>query len=160
MIIKCCKTNLYSLSLRGGAKLRRQFYIVMQAENLISNRDSRCEILESPRKLYDNLLLYVYNNLGNEEKDIFTFSFRGDLPSKVLECRNPLTWFCTLEQRERLSCNDINSLVNYLKEASRQDLVSEARYYQARIRVIRFFQKHLEAGTIAGRKIRLGWYIK
>ncbi|XP_028405287.1 uncharacterized protein LOC114527794 [Dendronephthya gigantea] len=112
--------------------------------NQIKQKELRIVTLESPKKLYDNFLLCVHDNIGKKEKDILEFSFRDDLPRSILESRNPLKYFEILEQRGKLSCTDIGSLVNYLKEASLYSLLSEARYYQARIRVIGFFQKYLQ----------------
>ena len=111
--------------------------------------------LKTPKKLYDNLLLNVYENTGEKEKDIFEFSFRGYLPKSILECRNPLKWFCSLEQRGKLSWTNIDSLVHYLEEASLYSLVSEARHYQARIRVVGFFQRYLQERLP---EVRLGTY--
>ena len=107
-------------------------------------QNERCVTLESPRKLYDNLLLNVYGNIGEKEKNVFEFSFRDDLSSSDLESRDPLKWFRILERRGKLSWTDVDSLVHYLKEASLESLVSQARHYQARVRVIIFFQRYLQ----------------
>ncbi|XP_028405355.1 uncharacterized protein LOC114527851 [Dendronephthya gigantea] len=107
-------------------------------------QNGRCGTLESPRKLYDSLLLNVYGKIGEREKDVFEFSFRNDLSSSDLESRNPLKWFRILERRGKLSWTDVESLVHYLKEASLDSLASQARHYQARVRVIKFFQRYLQ----------------
>ncbi|CAB4006779.1 predicted protein [Paramuricea clavata] len=110
-----------------------------------NHKDSRCVTLASPRNLYNYLLLHIYEKFGKREKDLFEFCFRDDLPCSVLESGDPLKWFKTLEQRGKLSWNDVNSMVDFLKQASCDDLVSAARHYQARIGVIQFFQRHLQA---------------
>ena len=118
--------------------------VIMQT-HAQNHKDSRCVTLVSPRNLYDYLLLYIYEKFGKREKDLFEFCFRDDLPCSVLESGDPLKWFKTLEQQGKLSWNDVNFLVDFLKQASCGDLVSAARHYQARIRIIQFFQRHLQA---------------
>ncbi len=115
----------------------------MQAQ-IQNHKDLRCERLASPKKLYDNLLMHIYKELGEEEKNVFQFSFRSDLPWSVLESRDPLKWFRELEHQGKLSWNDVSSLIEFLKEASRDELISKARNYQARIKIIGFFQKYLQ----------------
>jgi hypothetical protein len=119
--------------------------LVMQTQIQNHKDRSRCVTLASPKNLYDNLLLHINEKFGKDEKDRFEFWFRNDLPCSVLESRNLLKCFQTLEKRGKLSWNDVNFLVDFLKKASCDDLVSVARHYQARIRVIRFFQRHLQA---------------
>jgi hypothetical protein len=113
----------------------------MQAE--IQNYKG-CLKLASPRKLYDSLLVRVSKKFGEEEKNVFQFSFRGELPWSVLESRDPLNWFRHLEQQGKLSWNDVNSLIEFFKEALCHELVSEVRNYKARFEIIGFFQKHLQ----------------
>lgn len=119
----------------------------------IQLKNSRCKTLESPKKLYDKLLLLTNDKFGNKERDVFAFSFRDILPYAVLEARNPLKWFQSLEQRGKLSWKDISSLVDFFEEASIHYLVSSAQDYQARIKIISFLQKHLEVKLP---EIRLG----
>ena len=45
-------------------------------------QNERCVTLESPRKLYDSLLLDVYGNIGEKEKNVFQFLFRNYLSMK------------------------------------------------------------------------------
>lgn len=99
----------------------------------------------SPKKLYNILLFCIYRNFGHSEKDLFEFWFRGDLPSELLESRDPLKWFCCLEHRAKLSWDNVATLVDFLEEASRDDLVSKAKDYQTKIRIVKFLQKHLQA---------------
>ncbi|XP_028405346.1 uncharacterized protein LOC114527842 [Dendronephthya gigantea] len=133
----------------------------MQAE--LQHRHSRCETLASPRKLYDNLLVHISQKFDNREKVLFEFSFRHDMPMRVLETQEPLKWFRCLEQQMRLSWNDVNCLVDFLEEASLEELLTVARDYQARITVITFFQKHLQAKFPELRlsnKLQEKWYSK
>ena len=116
--------------------------LVMQAQTQ-NYKGSRCLKLASPRKLYDSLLVGISKEFGEKEKNVFRFSFRRDLPCSVLESHDPLKWFRHLEQQGNLSWNNVISLIEFLKEASRGELVSEVRNYQARIKTIGFFQKHL-----------------
>lgn len=106
--------------------------------------NSKCVTLESPKKLYDKLLILTKENFGNQEKEVFEFCFRGVLPCAVLETHQPFKWFQCLEQRGKLSWMDISSLLDFFEEASIHNLVSPAKHYQARIKVIRFLQRHLQ----------------
>ena len=101
--------------------------------------------MESPIGLYNALLFRIYEDFGEKEKDCFEFWFRGDLPKRVLEDRKPLEWFKVLEQRGKLSWDNVSPLVNFLRRASLGSLLSEVRYYQARIGIIVFFQTNLQA---------------
>ena len=112
--------------------------------SLIQTKNSKCVTLESPKKLYDRLLILTDENFGHKEKDVFEFSFRNVLPCAVLETHKPLKWFQCLEQRGKLSWMDISSLLDFFEEASIHDLVYLAKHYQARIKVIRFLQRHLQ----------------
>lgn len=105
----------------------------------------RLDLLESPGKLYDDLLVHIFQRFNKRDKDLFEFSFRNDMPMRVLETRKPLKWFRCLEQQMKLSWHDVNSLVAFLKEASHEELLSVVRDYQARMSIITFFQKHLQA---------------
>ena len=133
---------VYRLSVGGCAKIFR-LYSVMQAQ-IRKYKESRCLKLASPRKLYDSLLIRISKEFGEEDKNIFQFSFRKDLPWSILESRDPLNWFRHLERQEKLSWNDVSSLIEFLKEASCGELASEVQNYQARIKIINFFQKHLQ----------------
>ena len=115
----------------------------MQAQIRIS-KESRCLKLASPRKLCDSLLVRLSKEFGEEEKKVFKFSFRRDVPKSILESRDPLNWFCHLEQQGNLSWNDVSSLIEFLKDASRGELVSEVQNYQARVKIIGFLKKHLQ----------------
>lgn len=110
-----------------------------------NHEDLRCVTFPSPMNLYDDFLLQIDGKFGKREMDVFEFLFRRDLPRSVLESREPLKWFQTLEQRGKLSWNDVNSLVDFFKNALFNDLVSEGCDYQARVGVIQFFQKYLQA---------------
>ncbi|XP_028405274.1 uncharacterized protein LOC114527781 [Dendronephthya gigantea] len=105
----------------------------------------KLDLLDSPGKLYDYLLISLSQRFNERDKDVFQFSFRYILPMQVLETQKPLKWFQSLEHRMELSWRNVNSLVGFLKEASRDELLSVIRDYQARIGIIKFFQKHLQA---------------
>ena len=119
----------------------------------IQSKHSKCVTLESPKRLYDKLLIHTDENFGNKEKEVFEFSFRSVLPCAVLETRNSFEWFRCLEQRGKLSWMDISSLTEFFEEASIKVLVSSAQEYQAKIKIIRFLQRHLQVKLP---EIRLG----
>ena len=107
-------------------------------------KNSKCKTLESPRYLYNDLLLDISKKLGKDEKNVFQFWFRDDLPQSILEAQQPLDWFVSLEHHGKLSWSDVDSLCDFLEIAPRFDLVSQLLNYQAKVSIIEFFRKHLQ----------------
>ena len=109
--------------------------------------------MESPRRSYDVLLLRIKENLAEREMNDLEFALRSDLPTTVLEVRNPLKWFRELEKRCLLSLDDLSRLENALGLAHLNFLLEDVRRFQAKRRVVMFFQKCVE-DKITG--LRLG----
>ena len=109
--------------------------------------------LESPRRSYDALLLHIRDNLGEREMESFKFAFRKELPTIVREDRNPLQWFTELENRRLLSPYDLSRLENFLEMVSLNLLLEDVRSFQAKQRVVLFFQRGVEANI---REVCLG----
>lgn len=101
--------------------------------------------MEPPRRSFDVLLVHIEENLAERGMNIFEFAVRSDLPPRVLEVRNPLKWFSELDKCCLLSLDDLSHLENALGLAHRR--------FQAKRRVVVFFQKRVE-DKITG--LRLG----
>ena len=109
--------------------------------------------MESPRRSYDVLLLRIKENLAEREMNDLEFALRSDLPPCILEVRKPLKWFSELEKLYLLSLDDLSHLENALGLAHLNFLLEDVRRFQAKRRVVVFFQKRVE-DKISG--LRLG----
>ena len=100
--------------------------------------------LESPKTLYDTLLLDIGDRFGERQKERFEFVFRGSLPAPILESRNPLKWFTELERRGDLSPDDLSCLEDFFPRASLDFLLQDVHDYQIKRMIIVFFQEGVE----------------
>lgn len=116
-------------------------------------KSPKCLALESPRRTYDALLHRIRNDLGERQMESFQFVFRYEIPRTVLERRNPLQWFTELENRRLLSPGDLSRLEDFLELESLNLRLEDVRSFQAKQRVVLFFQRGVEAKIL---ELRLG----